>query len=166
MSNNDHDERELDALVFTAERERDSRNTTALQEYMDNHPQIAQSTLRLTAEIKQKLCFYMGNADQQMQEKLQEELDTLGRHLAHLSERPNILHTLLAEEIQLSYLMLRCADVMYSRHHGSLTSMALRKSDTAHVRLMRSIRTLASLQRLTPFINVNIGGNQQIALTN
>jgi hypothetical protein len=30
---------------------------------------------------------------------------------------------------------------------------------------MRSIRTLASIQRLS-FINVNIGGTQQIALTN
>ena len=164
MYHNDNDVNELQSLVLTAERERDSMNTTALQEYMDNHPQIAAITLNITEEIKQKLVFYIGNADKKTQETLQGELDELRRHLANLSEKPNILHYLLCEEVLISYLMLRCSDVMYTRHHGSLTSMALRKSDTAHVRLMRSIRTLASLQKLTPFINVNLG-NQQIVNT-
>ena len=160
MYHNDNDVNELQSLVLTAERERDSMNTTALQEYMDNHPQIAAITLNITEEIKQKLVFYIGNADKKTQETLQGELDELRRHLANLSEKPNILHYLLCEEVLISYLMLRCSDVMYTRHHGSLTSMALRRSDASHVRLMRSIRTLASIQKLTPFINLNLGTQQ------
>jgi len=151
---------ELGSFVERAETQRTFQNTTALQEFMDNHPQIAVLTLSMTDEVKQRLIMYMGNADQKTQEKLQGELDALGRHLANLSTKPNILHQLLCEEILISYLMMRCSDVMYTRHHGSLTSMALRKSDAANVRLMRSIRTLASIQKLTPFINVNLG--QQI----
>jgi hypothetical protein len=151
---------QLQFLVTTAERERASKNTTALQEYLDTHPQLSAITLNMTEEIKQKLVMYMGNADKKAQEKLQGELDELGRHLANLSEKPTILHQLLCEEVLVSYLMLRCSDVMYTRHHGSLTSMALRKSDAAHVRLMRSIRSLASIQRITQFVNVNLG--QQI----
>jgi ubiquitin C-terminal hydrolase len=158
--NNDNDMSQLQSLVSIAERERASKNTTALQEYMDNHPQLSAITLNMTEEIKQKLVMYIGNADKKAQETLQGELDELGRHLANLSENPNILHQLLCEEVLVSYLMLRCSDVMYTRHHGSLTSMALRKSDAAHVRLMRSIRTLASIQKITQFVNVNLG--QQI----
>jgi hypothetical protein len=158
--NNDNDMSQLQSLVSTAERERASKNTTALQEFLDNRLQIAQSTLCLTAEIKQKLCLYIANADQKVLEKLKEELDGLQAHLANLSEKPTLLQRMLSEEVLISYLMLRCSDVMYTRHHGSLTSMALRKSDAAHVRLMRSIRTLASIQKITQFVNVNLG--QQI----
>src|SRR5215510_1718013 len=152
-----HELETLGSLVETAESQRTFQHTTALQEYLDKHPQLSAITLSMTEEIKQRLVLYMGNADKKAQETLQGELDELGRHLANLSEKPNILHQLLCEEILLSYLMMRCSDVMYTRHHGSLTSMALRKSDAAHVRLMRSIRTLASIQKLTPFINVNLG---------
>jgi len=155
-----HELETLGSLVETAESQRTFQHTTALQEYLDKHPQLSAITLNMTEEIKQRLVLYIGNADKKAQETLQGELDELGRHLANLSEKPNILHQLLCEEILLSYLMMRCSDVMYTRHHGSLTSMALRKSDAAHVRLMRSIRTLASIQKLTPFINVNLG--QQI----
>ena len=151
---------ELSSFVNRAETQRTRQNTHAVQEFMDNHPQIAEITLGMTEEVQNKLIFYMSNADKKTQEVLQGELDELGRHLATLSEKPNILHQLLCEEILISYLMMRCSDVMYTRHHGSLTSIALRKSDAAHVRLMRSIRTLASIQKLTPFINVNLG--QQI----
>jgi hypothetical protein len=151
---------ELGSLVNRAETQRTFQNTTALQEYLDTHPQLPAITLTMTEEIKQRLVLYMGNADPKTQERLQGELDGLGRHLANLSDKPNILHQLLCEEILLSYLMLRCSDVMYSRHYGSLTSMALRKSDAAHVRLMRSTRTLASIQKLTPFINLNLGMQQ------
>ena len=105
MYHNDNDVNELQSLVLTAERERDSMNTTALQEYMDNHPQIAAITLNITEEIKQKLVFYIGNADKKTQETLQGELDELRRHLANLSEKPNILHYLLCEEVLISYLM-------------------------------------------------------------
>ena len=154
---------ELGSFVERAETQRTRQNTHAVQEYLDKHPQIAAITLNMTEEIKQRLVLYMGNADQKTQEKLQGELDELGRHLHNLSAKPTILHHLLCEEVLLSYLMVRCSDVMYTRHHGSLTNMALRKSDAAHVRLMRSIRTLASIQKLTQFVNVNLG--QQIVNT-
>jgi hypothetical protein len=89
-------------------------------------------------------------------------LDELGRQLANLSEQPNVLHHLLSEEVLTSYLMLRCSDVMYTRHHGSLTSMALRRTDSAQIRFLRALKTLAQIhQRLPQMINVNLG-NQQI----
>jgi hypothetical protein len=157
---------QLQSLVSTAERERASKNTTALQEFMDNHPQLAAVTLTMTEEIKQKLCLYIGNADQKAQEKLQEELTELGRQLTNLSEKPNVLHHLLCEEVLTSYLMLRCSDVMYTRHHGSLTSMALRRADSAQIRFLRAIKTLAQIhQRLPQIVNVNLG-HQQIAVSN
>ena len=146
----------LGSLIDTAETQRTLQNTTALKNYIDQHPQLSDLTMSMTDEVKKKLLFYVGNADQKTQETLQGELDELRGHLANVSEKPTILHYLLCEEVLVSYLMLRCSDVMYSRHHGSLTSMALRRSDASHVRLMRSIRTLASVQRLVPFINVNI----------
>ena len=156
----------LGSFIDTAETQRTFQNTTALKNYIDQHPQLSDLTMSMTDEVKKKLLFYVGNADQKTQEKLQGELDELREHLANVSEKPTILHYLLCEEVLVSYLMLRCSDVMYSRHHGSLTSMALRRSDASHVRLMRSIRTLAAIQRLVPFINVNIGGTQQIAMAN
>ena len=161
MYNNDKDMSQLQSLVSTAERERASKNTTALQEFMDNHPQLAAVTLTMTEEIKQKLCLYIGNADQKAQEKLQRELDELGRHLANLSEKPNILHQLLCEEVLTSYLMLRCADVMYSRHHANVSTLGLRKMDTAQIRFLRALKTLANIhQRLPQVVHVNLG--QQI----
>ena len=161
-----HELETLGSLIDTAETQRTFENTTALKNYIDQHPQLSDLTMSMTDEVKKKLLFYVGNADQRTQETLQGELDELRRHLQNVSEKPTILHYLLCEEVLVSYLMLRCSDVMYSRHHGSLTSMALRRSDASHVRLMRSIRTLASVQRLVPFINVNIGGTQQIAMAN
>jgi len=60
-----------------------------------------------------------------------------------------------------SYVMLRCSDVMYSRHHGTLTTMALRRADSAQIRFLRAIKTLAQIQqRLPQIVNVNLG--QQI----
>jgi len=161
-----HELETLGSLIDTAETQRTFENTTALKNYIDQHPQLSDLTMSMTDEVKKKLLFYVGNADQRTQETLQGELDELRRHLQNVSEKPTILHYLLCEEVLVSYLMLRCSDVMYSRHHGSLTSMALRRSDASHVRLMRSIRTLASVQRLVPCINVNIGGTQQIAMAN
>ncbi len=164
MSNNDHDVNELHSLITTAERDRNSKNTTALKEYVDNHPQIAAITLGMTEEVKQKLLVYMSNVDQSKQSKIQEELDELRRHLENMSSKPNILHTLLAEEIQLSYLFLRHADTVYARHYANLSSLALRRMDTAQIRFLRALKTLASIQKLSPFINVNLG-TQQIAMT-
>ena len=99
------------------------------------------------------------------EEHIRGELETLRSHIDASNEQGNVLFSLLAEEIALSYLMMRQSDVSHARHYSTLSTQALRRADTAHVRLMRSIRTLASIQKLTPFINVNIGGNQQIALT-
>src|SRR5215831_5300124 len=124
-------------------------------------------TLRIPCErIQQKLLLYVSNADHKAQAQLQEEVAELGRQLAHLSEKPTVLHRLLAEEVLISYVMLRCSDAMYSRHHGSLTSMALRRADSAQIRFLRALKTLAQIhQRLPQIVNVNLG-HQQIALTN
>ena len=156
----------LGSLVESAESQRTFQHTTALQSYLDQHPDLSDMTLSMTADIRQKLLMYMANADSKMQASLQAELDALQSHLANLSEKPNVLHHLLCEEVLTSYLMLRCADVMYSRHHGSLTTMALRRADSAQIRFLRAIKTLAQIhQRLPQIVNVNLG-HQQIALTN
>ena len=156
---------ELRSFVNRAETQRTYQNTTALQNYLEQHPQLADLTLQMTAEIKQKLLFYVGNADKEAQEKLQEELAELGRQLTHLSEKPNVLHQLLCEEILTSYLMLRSADTSYARHYGNISSMALRRADSAQIRFLRAIKTLANIhQRLPQIVNVNLG-TQQIALT-
>ena len=157
---------ELGSFVNRAETQRTYQNTTALQNYLDQHPDLSDMTLSMTADIRHKLLLYMANADPKTQEKLQAELDTLQRNLANLSEKPTVLHRLLAEEVLTSYLMLRCADTAYARHQGSLTTMALRRADSAQIRFLRAIKTLAQIhQRLPQIVNVNLG-HQQIALTN
>ena len=155
----------LGSFVKTAETQRTLQNTTALQEYMDHHPQIAEMTLGMTDEVKNKLIFYMSSADQSKQSAIQEELEELRRQLDILSEKPTILHTLLAEEVLISYLMLRCSDVMYSRHHAHVSTLGLRKMDMAQIRFLRALKTLANIhQRLPQIVNVNLG-TQQIAMT-
>jgi hypothetical protein len=161
-----HELEMLGSVVETAETQRTVQNTTALKNYLDQHPQLADLTLQMTAEIKQKLLFYVGNADKEAQEKLQEEITELGRQLADLSEKPNVLHQLLCEEILTSYLMLRSADTSYARHYGNISSIALRRADSAQIRFLRAIKTLANIhQRLPQIVNVNLG-TQQIAMTN
>jgi hypothetical protein len=161
-----HELETLGSLVETAESQRTFQHTTALQDYLDQHPDLSDMTLGMTADIRQKLLMYMANADPKTQASLQAELDTLQSHLATMSKQPNVLHHLLCEEVLTSYLMLRCADVMYARHHGTLTSMALRRADSAQIRFLRAIKTLAQIhQRLPQIVNVNLG-HQQIALTN
>jgi hypothetical protein len=156
----------LGSVVETAETQRTVQNTTALQNYLDQHPDLSDMTLSMTADIRQKLLMYMANADPKTQASLQAELDALQRQLATMSEKPNVLHHLLCEEVLISYVMLRCSDAMYSRHHGSLTSMALRRADSAQIRFLRAIKTLANIhQRLPQIVNVNLG-TQQIAMTN
>jgi hypothetical protein len=157
-----HELETLGSLVETAESQRTLKHTTALKQYMDQHSQLADLTLQMTAEIKQKLLLYVSNVDQKAQEKLQEELAELGRQLANLSEKPTVLHQLLCEEILTSYLMLRSADTSYVRHYGNISSMALRRADSAQIRFLRAIKTLANIhQRLPQIVNVNLG-NQQI----
>src|SRR5262249_17275235 len=156
----------LGSLVESAESQRTFQHTTALQSYLDQHPDLSDMTLSMTADIRQKLLLYMANADPKTQASLQAELDALQSHLANLSKKPTILHHLLCEEVLISYVMLRCSDAMYSRHHGSLTSMALRRADSAKIRFLRAIKTLANVQeRLPQIVSVNLG-NQQIAVTN
>jgi hypothetical protein len=160
-----HELETLGSLVETAETQRTFQHTAALQNYLDQHPQLATLTLRMTEEIREKLLFYVGNADQKAQAQLQEEVAELGRQLANLTEKPTVLHRLLAEEVLTSYLMLRCADTAYARHQGSLTTMALRRADSAQIRFLRAIKTLANIhQRLPQIVNVNLG-TQQIAMT-
>ena len=160
-----HELERLGSFVETAETQRTVQHTTALKSYVDQHPQLADLTLRMTAEIKQKLLFYVSNADQKAQQQLQEEVAELGKQLANLSEKPNVLHQLLCEEILTSYLMLRSADTSYARHYGNISSMALRRADSAQIRFLRALKTLASIhQKLPQFINVNLG-SQQIAMT-
>jgi len=166
MPHDNHELDELGSFVERAETQRTGQNTTILKTYLDQHPQLLDMTMSMTADIRQKLFLYIANADPHTQETLQVELDTLQKHLASLSEQPNVLHHLLCEEVLTSYLMLRCADVMYARHHGHLSTLALRKMDTAQIRFLRAIKTLTNIhQRLPQIVNVNLG-HQQIAVTN
>ena len=157
-----HELDELGSFVNQAETQRTFPHTQALKHYLDQHPDLSDMTLSMTADIRQKLLMYMANADQKAQEQLQEEITELGRQLANLTEKPTVLHRLLAEEVLTSYLMLRCADTAYARHQGSLTTMALRRADSAQIRFLRALKTLAQIhQRLPQIVNVNLG-NQQI----
>ena len=156
---------QLEAIVQDAELHRTAQKTSAVQTYVDTHPELPRHTHNLTHEIKAKLIFHLANGDSTQEAQMRGEVEALETHIAAAHEPGNILFTLLAEEIALSYLMLRQCDISAARHYGQTSAQALRRADTASVRLMRTIRTLASIQRLT-FINVNIGGSQQIALTN
>ena len=155
---------QLEALVHDAEVYRNAQKTSAVQTYMDTHSELPHYTRNLTTEIKEKLIFYIANGERDKEEALRHELEAIRSHIDALHEPGNILFSLLGEEIALSFLMLRQHDVSAARQYGQTSTQALRRADTAHVRLMRTIRTLASIQRL-PFINVNIGGTQQIAMT-
>ena len=156
---------QLESLVQDAEVHRHVHHTSEVQKYVDTHPELHHHTRTLTNEIKEKLIFYIANGERDKEEHIRSELEGIRSHIDASNEQGNVLFSLLAEEIALSYLMMRQSDVSQARHHPHLSAQALRRADTAHVRLMRSIRTLASIQKLTPFINVNIGGHQQIALT-
>src|SRR5262249_362958 len=131
-----HELETLGSLVETAETQRTFQHTTALKHYLDQHPDLSDMTLSMTADIRQKLLMYIANADPKTQASLQAELDTLQSHLANLTQRPTVLHHLLSEEVLTSYLMLRCADTAYARHQGSLTTMALRRADSAQIRFV------------------------------
>jgi hypothetical protein len=154
----------LSALVQHAEETRNLQNTTAIKQYVTNNPTLSVNTFHLTNEIKERLVYYMASGDREKEEKIRQELEVVRAQLDTLNEKGNILFALLMEEIELSYLMMRQCDSSHARHHANLSTQALRRADTAHVRLMRTIRTLASIQKLTPFINVNLG-NQQIVHT-
>jgi hypothetical protein len=156
---------QLEALVHDAEVYRHAQKTAAVQGYLDAHPKLQHHTRTLTNEIKEKIIFHLASGDKAQEAQIRGEVEALQAHIATANEPSNMLIALLGEELVLGYLMLRQCDISTARNYGQTSAQALRRADTAHVRLMRTIRTLASIQRL-PFINVNIGGTQQIALTN
>jgi len=155
---------QLEALVQDAEVHRQGRKTAEVQRYLDTHPALPDYTRNLTNEIKEKIIYHLANGDKAQEAQIRGEVEALQAHLATAQEPGNILLTLLAEEITLSYLMMRQSDTSHARTYGQTSAQALRRADTAHVRLMRSIRTLASIQKITTsFVNVNLG--QQIVNT-
>jgi hypothetical protein len=156
---------QLESLVQDAEVHRQGQKTAEVQRYLDTHPALPQYTRNLTNEIKEKIIFHLANGDKAQEAQIRGEVEALQAHIAAAHEPGHILYSLLGEELVLGYLMLRQCDISAARQYGQTSAQALRRADTAHVRLMRTIRTLASIQRL-PFINVNIGGTQQIAVTN
>ena len=156
---------QLETLVQDAEVHRQAHTTSAVQRYLDTHPELPQYTRNLTNEIKEKIIFHLANGDTALEAQIRGEVEALQAHIATANEPSNILIALLGEELVLGYLLLRQCDMSSSRSYGQTSAQALRRADTAHVRFMRTIRTLASIQRL-PFININIGGTQQIAVTN
>jgi len=156
---------QLEALVQEAEVHRQGQKTAEVQRYLDTHPALPQYTRNLTNEIKEKIIFHLANGNKDQEAQIRGEVEALQALIATANEPGNFLIALLGEELVLGYLMLRQCDISAARQYGQTSTQALRRADTAHVRLMRTIRTLASIQRL-PFINVNIGGTQQIAVTN
>ena len=155
---------QLESLVQDAEVHRQGQATAEVQRYLDTHPALPQYTRNLTLEIQDKIFFHLANGDKAQEAQIREEVNVIRAQIDAVHEPGNMLFTLLGEEIVLSYLMLRQCDISAARQYGQTSTQALRRADTAHVRLMRTIHTLASIQRL-PFINVNIGGTQQIAMT-
>jgi hypothetical protein len=153
---------QLESLVNNAEKHRTAKNTAAIQQYVVNHPDLSLNTLHLTNEIKQRLMFYMASGDKEREGKIREELDAIKASIDALNEKGNILFALLSEEIQLSYLMLRFCDVSSARHNTHLSSGDLRRADAAHVRFLRSLRCLATLQKMGPQININVAKQQII----
>ena len=156
---------QLESLVQDAEVHRHGQKTAEVQRYLDTHPALPQYTRNLTNEIQEKILFHIANGDKAEEAQIRGEVDVIRAQIDALHEPGNVLFSLLGEEIVLSYLMLRQCDISAARNYGQTSTQALKRAESTSVRLMRSIRTLASIQRL-PFINVNIGGTQQIALTN
>src|SRR4030095_4927575 len=151
----------IEELVKSAEQQRNRQSITALKRYVDNHPEIPNITLKLTEEIKTKLLFYVSSGNPEKEQELRNELEVMKKHIESLNEQPNIIHTLLSEEIQLSWLFLRHADTVFARHHSNLSSLTLRRMDTAQIRFLRALKTLANIhQRLPQVVHVNLG--QQI----
>ena len=152
---------ELEALVQDAEVHHHARNTAEVQQYITTHPELPQYTRNLTHEIQEKILFHLANGDRAQEAQIREEVNVIRSQIDALHEPGNMLFSLLGEEIVLSYLMLRQCDISSARNYGQTSSQQLRRADTAHVRLMRTIRTLVSIQKLSPpIINVNLG--QQI----
>ena len=151
---------QLETLVQDAETHRQVQQTAEVQRYLNTHLELQHHTRNLTNEIKEKIIFHLANGDTALEAQIRGEVDVLRSQIDALHESGNILFSLLGEEIVLSYLMLRQCDISAARQYGQTSTQALRRADTAHVRFMRSLRTLASIQKLTPFINFNWGTQQ------
>ena len=151
---------EFEALVHDAEIHRQGQKTAEVQRYLDTHPAMPQYTRNLTNEIKEKIIYHLSNGNTAQAAQIRGEVEALQAHIATAQEPGNILLTLLAEEITLSYLMMRQSDTSHARQYGQPSTQALRRADAAPVRFMRSLRTLASIQKMTPFINFNWGTQQ------
>ena len=151
---------QLEALIQDAEVHRHGQQTAEVQRYIDTHLELPHYTRNLTHEIQDKILFHLSNGDKAEEAQIREEVNVIRAQIDALHEPGNVLFSLLGEEVVLSYLMLRQCDISAARNYGQTSTQHLRRADTASVRLMRSIRTLASIQKLTPFINVNLG--QQI----
>ena len=153
---------QFETLIQDAEVHRHVQKTAEVQRYLDTHPALPDYTRNLTHEIQDKILFHIANGDKAQEAQIREEVNVIRAQIDALHEPGNVLFSLLGEEIVLSYLMLRQCDISAARNYGQTSAQALRRADTAHVRFMRSLRTLASIQKLTPFINLNWGTQQII----
>src|SRR5215467_7094392 len=151
---------ELEALIQEAEVHRQGQKTAEVQRYLDTHPALPQYTRNLTHEIQDKIIFHLANGDKAQEAQIRGEVNVIRAQIDALHEPGNMLFSLLGEEIVLSYLMLRQCDISSARTYGQTSTQQLRRADSASVRFMRSLRTLASIQKLTPFINLNLGTQQ------
>ena len=57
--------------------------------------------------MKEKLIFHLANGDTALEAQTRGEVDALQAHIATANEPGNVSFALLAEEIVLSYLMMR-----------------------------------------------------------
>jgi hypothetical protein len=117
----------LSSLVQNAEEMRNLQSTTALKQYVANNPELSVKTFHLTNEIKERLIFYMASGDKEKEDNIRQELEVLRAQLDTVNEHGNILFSLLAEEIILSFLMMRQCDATYARHYANLSTQALRR---------------------------------------
>ena len=82
---------QLETLVQDAEAHRQAHTTSAIQRYLDTHPELPQYTRNLTNEIKEKLIFHLANGDSTQQAQIRGEVEALQAHIATANEPGNIL---------------------------------------------------------------------------
>jgi len=64
---------QLEALVQDAEVYRNTQKTSAVQTYVDTHPELQHHTRTLTNEIKEKLIIYIANGERDKEEPIRSE---------------------------------------------------------------------------------------------
>src|SRR5262245_60335489 len=97
---------QLETLVQDAEVYRNAQQTSAVQHYVDTHPELPQYTRHLTHEIQEKILFHIANGNKAEEAQIREEVNLIRSQIDALHEPGNMLFSLLGEEIVLSYLML------------------------------------------------------------